>query len=213
MQVYLKGLRWFILSLSLHFLIFSSSVYLFYRDYKFEFKKEKIYKKEIVKERRFHKKVIKKVEKRVVKKEVEIENPYELPFDYNLLPSVIKSCNTIRKADVKAIFSKGKSEVIKKWSKDFEGDGDYLCYKALEKIEDYIKKNLTYPYIARQLQLSGKMKIKLKISKGSIGFMKIVKSTGYEILDQNAIEILKKVEGLPECKKYLIIPIEYKLEF
>lgn len=81
-------------------------------------------------------------------------------------------------------------------------------------IRDTIMKNLSYPQIARKMGWSGKVTISFVICEsGDAEDIKIIESSGFAILDNNAVETLKKVLPLPKppLRAEIIIPVVYRL--
>ncbi len=81
-------------------------------------------------------------------------------------------------------------------------------------IKDMINKKITYPRMARQMGWEGKVKASFIVSSdGFVKEIKILKSSGFEILDKNAIEAIKSASPFPKppVEAQIIIPIIYKL--
>jgi protein TonB len=82
-------------------------------------------------------------------------------------------------------------------------------------IKDIIQKRLAYPAKARREGLTGKARVSFVIlENGQVANIKILNSTGYEILDLNLIETIKEVAPFPKppIKAELRVPIFYRLE-
>jgi protein TonB len=82
-------------------------------------------------------------------------------------------------------------------------------------IKDIIQKHLAYPAKARREGLSGKARVSFVIlENGQVVNIKILNSTGYEILDLNLIETIKEAAPFPKppIKAELRVPIFYRLE-
>jgi len=85
----------------------------------------------------------------------------------------------------------------------------------LARIRDKILNNLSYPLIARKQHKSGKVMVAFTVCKdGSVEEISVVESSGFSVLDKNAIDTIKKSCPLPipPVKTTLIMPIEYRLE-
>jgi protein TonB len=81
-------------------------------------------------------------------------------------------------------------------------------------IKDMINEEITYPGVARQMGWEGMVKVSFIISfDGSVRRIEVLKSSGFEILDRNAIEAVKKASPFPKppAEAQIIIPILYKL--
>ena len=101
-----------------------------------------------------------------------------------------------------------------------EGGSEKIKEKFLLKklflISKIIQNNITYPYIARKMGWEGKVIISFVLTKeGKINFLTVEKSSGYDVLDKNAIKTIKKVSKyfpLPPHDVKIRIPISYKLD-
>jgi periplasmic protein TonB len=81
-------------------------------------------------------------------------------------------------------------------------------------IKDMINKKLTYPKTARQMGWEGKAKVSFTILlNGDARDIRIIQSSGREILDKNAVEAVKNASPFPgpPIAAEIIIPILYKL--
>ena len=87
--------------------------------------------------------------------------------------------------------------------------------EKLSLISQIVQNNINYPYIARKMGWEGKVLISFVLTKdGKISFLTIEKSSGYKVLDENAIDTIKKVSKyfpLPPLDVKIKIPISYKL--
>ena len=87
------------------------------------------------------------------------------------------------------------------------------------KINLLLANNFYYPPIARRNNWSGIVEISLRIEfDGSISHVVLAKSSGYEILDNAAINNIRKISVIPDAHKWLgsnhyemTLPIEYRL--
>jgi protein TonB len=96
------------------------------------------------------------------------------------------------------------------------GDASKLGYlKAnFTYIKDLIQRNIRYPNSARLKGWEGNVEVTFIISSdGSVKEIKILKSSGFEILDKNTIEAVKNASPFPKppVEAQIIIPIVYKL--
>ncbi|GAB4422955.1 MAG: energy transducer TonB [Thermodesulfovibrionales bacterium] len=81
-------------------------------------------------------------------------------------------------------------------------------------IRDIIMKNLAYPHMARKMGWEGRVTVSFVVfENGSASDIKILESSGFDILDRNAMETVKKVSPFPKppVRAEVIIPIVYKL--
>jgi TonB family protein len=89
---------------------------------------------------------------------------------------------------------------------DFRGNNPYWSIRALlEKVKNY-------PLLARERGLEGTVFISFAIDKkGLPQDVRIIKSSGYRILDEEARKMLKKASPFPEFNGEIKIPITFKL--
>mgnify|MGYP001626160721 CR=1 FL=1 len=105
-----------------------------------------------------------------------------------------------------------------------EGKGDGVDLEKLKEkflieklfiISKIVQNNITYPYIARKMGWEGKVVISFVLTKeGKINLLTVEKSSGYEVLDENAIKTIQKVSKyfpLPPIDVKIKLPISYKL--
>jgi protein TonB len=86
---------------------------------------------------------------------------------------------------------------------------EYFAY-----IRDRIVKNLFFPPAARNRGWSGRICVSFVIGKdGRVGQVRIVQSTGFEVLDRNVIDAIKRASPFPRppVEAELTLPIVYKL--
>lgn len=82
-------------------------------------------------------------------------------------------------------------------------------------IRDKILRNVSYPDPARRRGWQGKIVLSFVIgANGSVKDFKIIKSTGYAMLDNSAIDTVKDTAPFPRPpgEAQLVIPIVYRLE-
>lgn len=93
--------------------------------------------------------------------------------------------------------------------------GKYLA-QHFAYIRDIIKENIIYPRRAKIKGWSGTVLVSfLILENGQVENIRIIKSTGYELLDGNVVETIKAIKYFPKppIKAQLQIPIDYRLEF
>lgn len=81
-------------------------------------------------------------------------------------------------------------------------------------IRDIIIKNLSYPSTARRMGWEGKVLVSFVINNdGFVSDIKIVESSGFGILDKNAVETVKKASPFPRppVRAELVMPVVYEL--
>ena len=90
---------------------------------------------------------------------------------------------------------------------------DYLR-KNFFYIRDMIQKKIIYPALARRMGWEGKVITSFVISSGGhASDIRISESSGYEILDQNALKAINNASPFPKppVEAQIIIPIKYQL--
>lgn len=80
-------------------------------------------------------------------------------------------------------------------------------------IRDLIQRKITYPKLARQMGWEGKVIVSFIVkSDGHTEDIKIINSSGIEILDKSSIDAVKKASPFPKppVEAQIIIPISYR---
>ncbi|MFH1703733.1 MAG: energy transducer TonB [Nitrospirota bacterium] len=109
------------------------------------------------------------------------------------------------------IINKGQleGEILVKVEKSFL-EGNTGSFYAL--IRAAIEKAKTYPLIARKRGVEGTVLVSFRIDvKGLPQNVMIVKSSGYQILDDEVQKMLRKASPFPELNGEIVIPITFKL--
>lgn len=92
---------------------------------------------------------------------------------------------------------------------------ELYLHSKLGIISKIVQKHISYPYLARKMGWEGKVIISFLLTKeGKVSNFLIEKSSSYEILDQNAIETVKKCAKLfplPPVDVKIKLPIIYQL--
>ncbi|MBM4136293.1 MAG: energy transducer TonB [Nitrospira sp.] len=81
-------------------------------------------------------------------------------------------------------------------------------------IRDLIMKNIFYPYEARRMGWEGKVTVSFVVGKnGYVDSIKIINSSGFEVLDKSVVETIKMVCPFPKppVEALIVLPIVYKL--
>lgn len=81
-------------------------------------------------------------------------------------------------------------------------------------IRDIITRNISYPFMARKMGWSGKVTVSFVITEdGSVRDVKIIESSGFDVLDRNAADTVRKVSPFPRppVKAEVIVPVVYRL--
>jgi protein TonB len=119
--------------------------------------------------------------------------------------------------------SSGEKGVIKTYAKvPYGGSGGNLYGQKKAEylkadfsyIKEIINKNITYPRIARQMAWEGEVIVSFVIaSDGMVKNIRVVHSSGKEVLDRNSVETIKKTSPFPKppVEAQIIIPIQYRL--
>jgi len=83
---------------------------------------------------------------------------------------------------------------------------------VFEAIRSAIEKAKVYPLLARKEGMEGMVQVSFTIDeKGLPQDIRILKSSGYRILDEEVKKMLKKASPFPGIKGEIIIPITFKL--
>jgi len=100
-----------------------------------------------------------------------------------------------------------------------EKKGNYQKeYKAqnLSKIRDIVRSFLRYPLIAKKMGWEGTVVLKFTIyPNGMLKNIEIEKSSGFEVLDKNAVKVIRSVSSKfprPERPVTIVLPITYRLK-
>ncbi len=97
-----------------------------------------------------------------------------------------------------------------------QSKGETYLREKLSVISSIVKENISYPPIARRMGWEGKVVICFLLkSDGQVENIYVEKSSGYEILDTNAINTIQKVAKLfpkPPVDVMIRLPINYRLE-
>ncbi len=89
---------------------------------------------------------------------------------------------------------------------DFRRNNSYGAIRAL------LEKAKNYPLLARKRGMEGTVFVSFVIgSRGLPQDVKIMKSSGYQILDEEVKKMLKKASPFPGIKGEIVIPITFKL--
>lgn len=84
---------------------------------------------------------------------------------------------------------------------------------TLAMIRKKIMRKKNYPLIAKENKWTGSVKLSFKINKsGSLDFVKIIKSSGYEILDSSALNSIKSAAPMPFYPDVIALSLEYRIE-
>lgn len=81
-------------------------------------------------------------------------------------------------------------------------------------IRDIITKNLSYPYMARKMGWEGRVTVSFVVSEdGSASDIKIIESSGFDLLDKNAVDTVRKVSPFPRppVRAEVVVPVVYRL--
>ncbi|MFN7066120.1 MAG: energy transducer TonB, partial [Aquificaceae bacterium] len=91
----------------------------------------------------------------------------------------------------------------------------YLREK-LSLISSIVQKHISYPPLARRMGWEGKVVVCFTLTaEGKLKDLHIEKSSGYEFLDKNALDTIKRIADLfpkPTVEVMVRLPVSYKLE-
>jgi len=91
---------------------------------------------------------------------------------------------------------------------------DFDLEEYTEYVKDFLQKSIKYPYLARRRNIQGALLLEIVVGEdGKTIDCKVLKSSGFLILDENAIETVKGVvfPKKPEDKVTLKFNLEYRL--
>ena len=163
----------------------------------------------------------------VVEKEIvsEVLDTVEAPK----LPEETKTVAKIIDENVKSVEETVPAQAVasEEFSipEDYPSAGPIVTQSPILKKERYLKEHfqyvnetvqgqISYPRIARKMGWQGKVLISFVICRdGSVKDIRIVESSGFNALDKNAVEAIRKGAPFPRppVAAELIIPVIYKL--
>ncbi len=111
---------------------------------------------------------------------------------------------------------KDTTQSVKQSSPNPSALQEQFIKEKLSVVSSLVQKNITYPPIARRMGWEGRVVLAITIREdGHLESVEIITSSGYEVLDRNAVEAVKKSCHLfpkPPVKVRVILPVAYKLE-
>lgn len=88
--------------------------------------------------------------------------------------------------------------------------------EKLMVISSIVKKSISYPSIARRMGWEGKVVLIIHLTKdGNVEKIHVEQSSGYEVLDRNAVDTIRRVSYLfpkPPVDVSVKLPVSYRLE-
>ncbi|MCS6957304.1 MAG: energy transducer TonB [Aquificaceae bacterium] len=121
--------------------------------------------------------------------------------------------------DARGVGSLGAREETQKTEtalSSLELQRDMFLKEKLFVISHIVQRNITYPPLARKMGWEGKVVLSICIDEdGTLKEVRVLESSGYEVLDRNAIETVKRVAGLfpkPPVEVVVKLPVRYRLE-
>jgi protein TonB len=112
---------------------------------------------------------------------------------------------------------KGKATAVESLSGKTAGTGqgkaDYLR-EHFAYIRDIIKKNTLYPDHARRMGWSGKVLLSFIVAEdGTVHDVKIIQGTGFPMLDNGAVDAVKRSAPFPRppVRAEIVLPVSYRL--
>ncbi|MBU1916834.1 TonB family protein [bacterium] len=95
---------------------------------------------------------------------------------------------------------------------DKGGEVSAIAPSVLASIRKKIMKKKKYPLLAKEQGLSGIVTLNFQINKaGQLDYIKIMKSSGHDSLDQAAISSVQKAVPLPHYTEPIAVALEYRL--
>ncbi|MBI4689711.1 MAG: energy transducer TonB [Nitrospirae bacterium] len=91
---------------------------------------------------------------------------------------------------------------------------DVYIKESFSYIRDAIQKKVTYPKMARKMGWEGNVRVSFIINPdGCVRDIRVVQSSGFELLDRHTIEAVKNASPFPRppAEARLVIPIVYRL--
>lgn len=93
------------------------------------------------------------------------------------------------------------------------GPVSFYGNEKIRKIRDSIEKAKIYPLLARKKGIEGKVILRFRIKpNGEVEEVRILKGSGFEILDKISIETIKRAAPLPYMRDWIEIPLVFRLE-
>ena len=109
-----------------------------------------------------------------------------------------------------------KVESAKKVESEAEGGAEELSKTQLSVISRLVREHLEYPYLARRMGWEGEVLLGFRLSlSGEVEDLKVLKSSGFEVLDQSALKAVKRAsKHFPRPKHTVLVklPVRFKLE-
>ena len=169
---------------------------------------------------------LEKIKEKTEEKSVDNSEIQEKEGVYNISDSKISKKEAIYMVETQ---TKSSSEIISKeegYRKERNGEinkvdlnenEDFFYYKI---VKEKIIKKIVYPEIARRRNIEGNVKIGfIVLRNGELEEIKVIKSSKYEILDKNSIDIIKSAFPFPKFpdtlnyeKILFVMDFNYKLK-
>jgi len=96
------------------------------------------------------------------------------------------------------------------------GEAETFLASKISLISQIVQQRISYPYMARRLGLEGKVVVSFLLTKeGEVKEIRIEESSSHKLLDENAVETIKKCSSLfpvPPTDVKVKLPISYRLE-
>jgi len=137
-----------------------------------------------------------------------------------LTPKIINKQDSIVEEGEKQQVNLEKAALPKEALPTVEEEGSVVLSRYIQILTKRIHDNLNYPWSASQGQIEGVLKLSLNISSaGELLGAKVVQSSGFAVLDENALKTVKEVAPFPSFPSEIIqkelwveIPIVYNLK-
>jgi len=110
-------------------------------------------------------------------------------------------------------FGKGSDEGFGSGDGSGIGSGTARGNIILTQIRKKIERSKFYPPDARRNKIEGKTKVEFSINKdGTLAFARIKESSGNKMLDEAALETLKRAQPLPYFEESISASIKFSIE-
>lgn len=139
--------------------------------------------------------------------------------DSDALPAAPSKTSTGQTATPDAVETKsgtGKTESQPQALTSPQQQRELYLKEKLHVISQIVQKNISYPPIARRMGWEGRVVLIIRLCEdGTLKEVRVAESSGYEILDRNAVETVRKVAHLfpkPPVEVVVRLPVSYRLE-
>jgi protein TonB len=119
--------------------------------------------------------------------------------------------STIERVELTSRVQAGEDNITNSQSNGDKRDG-LTEADVLRLISAAIERAKTYPALARRRNIEGTVYVSFRVgSGGEPGDIKLLKSSGYKILDETTLKIVKKAAPYPYIDDRVEVPVTYRL--